>query len=87
MRGNRDRNNHSQFETVSLTYYNDMSTLISYVEISWWKSEEDIVEESENVFIDQNGVEKLAEKVCSFLQNFNIVHCINLFLNFWRGRI
>jgi len=70
MRGNRDRDNHSQFETVSLTYYNDMSTSMSYAEVSWWKSEEDIVKESKIVFINQDGVEKLAEKVCFFLQNF-----------------
>jgi len=84
MRGNRDRDNHSQFETVGLTYCNNMSTLMS---ASWWKSEKDIVEVSENVFINQHGVEKLAEKVCFFLQNFDIAYYINLFLNFWRGRI
>jgi len=84
MRGNRARDNHSQFETVGLTYCNDMATSTSAL---WWKSEEDIAKKSENVFINQHGVKKLAEKVCFFLQNFDIAHCDNLFLNFWRGRI
>jgi len=68
MRGNRDRDNHSQFETVGLMYCNNMLPML--MSVSWWKTEEDIFEQSKNVFINQDGVKKLAQKVCFFLQNF-----------------